>query len=267
MAAAADSSGPQHGPPVLLLDVMDTLVYDPFFQDMPRFFNMPFKELLASKHPTAWLQVRTGAWPAGCRCRCAGTGRAIITVAPFPCFLIHDLPLLLLALRRSLSVTRLARRSCSASSLQMAASLTGRPSSSTWCAAPPSGWRWLGGLMCARPCLSACYSWGCVEGHLELPPAHTRPTLGLPRRVCRPTAAPPHHSLQADCYRYMDGMEALLQRLSAGGASMHAFSNYPSWWRMIEGKLELSRYLEWTFVSCQAPIKVLRCRCRCAAAA
>lgn len=38
--------------PVLLLDVMDTLVTDPFFEHMPRFFNMSFKELLAAKHPT-----------------------------------------------------------------------------------------------------------------------------------------------------------------------------------------------------------------------
>jgi hypothetical protein len=56
-------------------------------------------------------------------------------------------------------------------------------------------------------------------------------------------------------YRYLDGMEELLQRLAAGGAHMHAFSNYPEWYRLIEGKLQLSRYLEWTFVSCQGPLK------------
>lgn len=49
-------------PPLLPLQV----VYDPFFQDMPRFFNCTFKELLAAKHPTAWLQV--GQYAAGiCR--------------------------------------------------------------------------------------------------------------------------------------------------------------------------------------------------------
>lgn len=42
--------------PVLLLDVMDTIVTDPFFEHMPRFFNLTFKELLAAKHPTAWVE-------------------------------------------------------------------------------------------------------------------------------------------------------------------------------------------------------------------
>ena len=66
MAAAATgaAAAAQPDPPVLLLDVMDTVVYDPFFQDMPRFFDMPFKELLASKHPTAWLQVQRRACAA-----------------------------------------------------------------------------------------------------------------------------------------------------------------------------------------------------------
>lgn len=41
-------------------------VYDPFFHDMPRFFGCTFKELLAAKHPTAWLQVRR----PGARCAC-----------------------------------------------------------------------------------------------------------------------------------------------------------------------------------------------------
>lgn len=58
LAAGAQSTQPQQ--PVLLLDVMDTIVHDPFFEHMPRFFNMTFKELLASKHPTgtlaAWQQ-------------------------------------------------------------------------------------------------------------------------------------------------------------------------------------------------------------------
>jgi hypothetical protein len=54
---------------------MDTIVYDPFFQDMPRFFNMPFKELLASKHPTAWLQVPTGVWAAAAAAAAVLAGR------------------------------------------------------------------------------------------------------------------------------------------------------------------------------------------------
>ena len=47
-------------PSVLLLDVMDTLVYDPFFVDMPAFFGMSLDELLAAKHPTAWMEFERG---------------------------------------------------------------------------------------------------------------------------------------------------------------------------------------------------------------
>ncbi len=36
-------------------------MYDPFFQDMPKFFGMPFKQLLAEKHPTAWIEFECGA--------------------------------------------------------------------------------------------------------------------------------------------------------------------------------------------------------------
>ena len=31
---------------------------------------------------------------------------------------------------------------------------------------------------------------------------------------------------------------------------MHAFSNYPVWYLLIEERLRLSRFLDWTFVSC-----------------
>ena len=51
-------------------------------------------------------------------------------------------------------------------------------------------------------------------------------------------------------------MEALLGRLAAAGVQVHAFSNYPAWWRLIEDKLRLSRYLDWTFVSCHGPMRV-----------
>lgn len=48
----------------------------------------------------------------------------------------------------------------------------------------------------------------------------------------------------------MDGTESLLVRLKAAGVEMHAFSNYPVWYRLVEEKLLLSRFLEWSFVSC-----------------
>jgi hypothetical protein len=44
MPGAADAA-PSTAPKVLLFDVMDTVVYDPFFQEMPKFFNITFKEV------------------------------------------------------------------------------------------------------------------------------------------------------------------------------------------------------------------------------
>ncbi|MDY7095861.1 MAG: HAD-IA family hydrolase [Acidobacteriota bacterium] len=54
-----------------------------------------------------------------------------------------------------------------------------------------------------------------------------------------------------DGYRWLDGMEELVMELSAAGVKMHALSNYPRWYRRIEDKLRLSRYLRWSFVSCE----------------
>ncbi|KAI5069386.1 hypothetical protein GOP47_0015687 [Adiantum capillus-veneris] len=51
-------------------------------------------------------------------------------------------------------------------------------------------------------------------------------------------------------YEYLEGVESVLDRLKAKGYQMHAFTNYPSWYKLIEQKLELSKYLTWTFVSC-----------------
>ncbi len=51
-------------------------------------------------------------------------------------------------------------------------------------------------------------------------------------------------------YRWLPGMEELLRELRNRGYSMHAFSNYPVWYQMIEERLGASRFIEWTFVSC-----------------
>lgn len=56
MAAAGPAGNVPGQQPVILLDIMDTIVSDPFFEHMPRFFNLTFKELLAAKHPTAWVE-------------------------------------------------------------------------------------------------------------------------------------------------------------------------------------------------------------------
>ena len=36
---------------------------------------------------------------------------------------------------------------------------------------------------------------------------------------------------------------------------MHAFSNYPIWYQMIEERLGLSRFIEWSFVSCRTGLR------------
>ncbi|MBW1760126.1 MAG: HAD family phosphatase [Deltaproteobacteria bacterium] len=51
-------------------------------------------------------------------------------------------------------------------------------------------------------------------------------------------------------YRWLPGVEELLAELGEAGCTMHAFSNYPVWYRLIEERLKLSRFLDWTFVSC-----------------
>lgn len=58
-----------------------------------------------------------------------------------------------------------------------------------------------------------------------------------------------------DAYRYLDGMEALLERLNAGGHDLYALSNYPLWSQIIEDKLHLSRYLSWSFVSWKTGVR------------
>ena len=47
-------------PRVILWDLMDTLVRDPFFTRMAPFFGLRFEELLAQKHPTAWRDFELG---------------------------------------------------------------------------------------------------------------------------------------------------------------------------------------------------------------
>ena len=59
-------------------------------------------------------------------------------------------------------------------------------------------------------------------------------------------------------YAFVPGMEPLLSRLHAAGYEMHAFSNYPDWWRLVEERLELSRFLSWTAVSCLPALRGAR---------
>jgi HAD superfamily hydrolase (TIGR01509 family) len=129
-------------PTVVLFDVMGTLVHDPFFVEVPRFFGTDLKALVATKHPTAWVDFELGEIDE------LELGRRFFTDG------------------RGLDVA------------------------------------------------------------------------GLKRAML-------------DAYAFLPGIEPLLQRLRGRGVSMHVLSNYPCWYRLIEDKLGLSRYLPWTFVSCE----------------
>ncbi len=56
-------------------------------------------------------------------------------------------------------------------------------------------------------------------------------------------------------YAWIDGMESLLAELKALGVQMHILSNYPVWYRWIEERLQVSRYLPWTFVSSETKVR------------
>lgn len=56
-------------------------------------------------------------------------------------------------------------------------------------------------------------------------------------------------------YRWLDGVPALLERLAARGIEMHALSNYPCWYLLIEEALGVSRWVSWTFVSCRTRVR------------
>ncbi|KAI3439382.1 uncharacterized protein J3R85_004799, partial [Psidium guajava] len=127
--------------PILLFDIMDTIVRDPFYQDVPAFFGMPLKELIECKHPATWIEFEKG--------------------------LIDEM--------------ELARKFFK----------DGR--------------------------------------HLDLEGLKTCMRRG---------------------YSYLEGIEELLHELKENSYEMHAFTNYPIWYQMIEEKLKISRYLSWTFCSC-----------------
>lgn len=59
-AGGSDEGADQRAVPVLLFDVMGTLVHDPFYQELPAFFGLTFEQLIADKHPTTWMEFETG---------------------------------------------------------------------------------------------------------------------------------------------------------------------------------------------------------------
>jgi FMN hydrolase / 5-amino-6-(5-phospho-D-ribitylamino)uracil phosphatase len=56
-------------------------------------------------------------------------------------------------------------------------------------------------------------------------------------------------------FEWMEGVEPLLEELKFAGYPMHALSNYSAWYQLIEEKLGLSRYVEWSFVSCKTGLR------------
>ena len=132
--------------PVILVDVMDTLVYNPFNREIPDFFGLSSSELLTQKHATSWIRFETGE----------------IDEAEY---------------------------------------------------------------------LRAYFADGRDFDQMAF--------LGAVR----------------DAYRWIGGAEQLLASLCRQGFEIHALSNYPSWYRTIEDQLKLSRYLNWTFVSCLTGVR------------
>lgn len=132
--------------PVLLWDVMGTLVYDPFFVEMPDFFGVSFDAMLEAKHPRAWVEFEVGER----------------TESEF---------------------------------------------------------------------LDDFFSDG----------------RGFDQEA--------FIAAVVDAYSWLPGMRPLLEDLRGAGRTMHAFSNYPVWYARIERKLRLSRYLDWTFVSCRTGVR------------
>lgn len=133
-------------PAVLLLDVMDTLVYEPFYVEIPAFFGMSFEELLEAKHPTAWAEFESGT--------------------------IDEETLLAKFFRDGRDFDHQGLKDC-----------------------------------------------------------------------------------MRDAFRWVEGMEELVAELAGAGHELHALSNYAPWYAMIEERLRLSRFLSWSFVSCDMGVR------------
>lgn len=132
--------------PVILFDVMDTLVTDPYYEAMPEFFGMSFEDLRSAVHPTSWIEFEEGR----------------ISEAEYLDRFFRD------------------GRSVDGQAL--------------------------------TPCLR-------------------------------------------EAYRWIGGMRELLDDLKTAGYEMHVLSNYSTWYQLIEDKLQLSRYIEWSFVSCLTGVR------------
>jgi hypothetical protein len=109
-------------------------------------------------------------------------------------------------------------------------------------------------------CAQAVHSNSDRMASLTLLAAYSHIACPLTAPPCTPCALTSTHTLQVQRYEYLPGMQLLLSELKAAGYELHACSNYPAWWQLIEEKLEVSSYLAWTFISCEGPMQVRRCR-------
>lgn len=132
--------------PVLLFDVLDTLVTEPYFTDLPAFFGMHVADLKRQMHPTSWIDFEEG-----------------------------------------------------------------------------------------RIMEAEYYARFFLDG--------------------RPVDAERLRSRVRSSYRWLEGMEPLVADLHAAGYQLHALSNYSLWYLLIEEALQVSRYVEWTFVSCRTGLR------------
>jgi hypothetical protein len=74
----------------------------------------------------------------------------------------------------------------------------------------------------------------------------------LTRQICSEEAES-FKKLLHDSYQWVNGMDSVLRDLHNRGFEIHALSNYPIWYEIIEKRHKLSQYgLKWTFVSCKS---------------
>lgn len=54
-----------------------------------------------------------------------------------------------------------------------------------------------------------------------------------------------------EAYAWIDGMPELCAELKSRGVPLHTLSNYSAWYQLIQDKLDIARWVPWTFVSCR----------------
>ncbi|WVZ04745.1 hypothetical protein V8G54_018091 [Vigna mungo] len=172
--------------PVLLFDIMDTLVRDPFYQDVPAFFGMSLKELIDIKHPTAWIEFEKG--------------------------LIDEMELARKFFKDGRDFDLEVKDQADTEELTIGCFIL------------------------------VVYSQYYVLAFLLL--FAINEYYG-PSGNCNSLK-----TCMKSGYSYIEGIEPLLLSLKKNNYEMHAFTNYPIWYQLIEDKLKLSTYLSWTFCSC-----------------